>query len=174
MIFQDEPFWHHMPWTLAWLAEEQLNTPNLTGKYTGNYVACLNQIKVKDCFCSSQEPISNNTKLLYLHVVISDSLKRLKNALWNSWINNWVIACSSHAVCLICLLGEHSIMERFTSRLFALVALVNVSVLMGHAVVDSLRGFRGTSKGYEDQIEPYHWWGQRSQPRKVKRDTHSC
>lgn len=47
-------------------------------------------------------------------------------------------------------------MERFTRRLFALVALVNVSVLTGHAMVDSLRGFRGTSQEYEDQIEPSH------------------
>lgn len=47
-------------------------------------------------------------------------------------------------------------MERFPGHLFALVALVNVSVLMGHATDDSLREFSGNSKEYEAQIAPQH------------------
>lgn len=49
---------------------------------------------------------------------------------------------------------EHSIMERFTCRVFALRALVNVWVLMGLATVDSLKGLRGTSNALVDQIKP--------------------
>lgn len=121
------------------------------------------QIQAKDCFFAtlrSKWAIMQSYCISLNDTVVS--LRKAENAWWNLQINNGVIACSSHAVRFTCLHGEHSIMERFTSLLFALVAVVNVAVLMGRAMVDSLRGFRGTSTEYEDQIEPRHQWGQRS------------
>lgn len=83
-------------------------------------------------------------------------LKKAENTQvwWNSSIDIEIIACRSHAACFGRLLGEHSIMERFTCGVFALRALVNVWVLMGHATVDSLKGLRGTSNALVDQIKP--------------------
>lgn len=86
-------------------------------------------------------------------------LKKAENTQvwWNSSIDIEIIACRSHAVCFGRLLGEHSIMERFTCGVFALRALVNVWVLMGLATVDSLKGLRGTSNALVDQIKPQCW-----------------
>lgn len=52
-------------------------TRTYTGRY-GNYMPCLTQIKVKDCFCSSQELMSNNVKLLYRPELNSVPVKKLK------------------------------------------------------------------------------------------------
>ncbi len=97
---------------------------------------------------------------------------------WNFSIDIEIIACRSHAVCFGSLLGEHSIMERFTCGVFALRALVNAWVLMGLATVDSLKGLRGTSNALVDQIKPQCWHAaKRSATESLPRQSairHSC